>query len=118
LARVIARNPELEALPSFSDLAIKSLLYYQEELISLRKQLHEAEYQDYFQGDGASSYFAEDLEWLFDAREDSTGPPEQGIIMEKNPGNSGKVPCVMINLPGSVSNIRTTKMLHFYMLNW
>jgi hypothetical protein len=60
------------------------------------------------------SYFAEDLEWLFDARENSTGPPEQGIIMEKNPGNSGKVPCVMINLPGSVSNIRTTKMLHFY----
>jgi hypothetical protein len=43
LARFISQTPDLEAFPSFSDLAIKSLLYYQAELASLRKELNKAE---------------------------------------------------------------------------
>lgn len=82
LTRVIARNPELEAFPSFSDLAIKSLLYYQAELVYLRKQLHQVEYRDYFHGNEPESNFAEDLEQLFMVRESGT-EPEQWIIMEK-----------------------------------
>jgi hypothetical protein len=40
LARLIASSPALEAFPSFLNLAIKSLLYYQAGLIHLRKELH------------------------------------------------------------------------------
>lgn len=47
LANITAGKPELEAFPSFMDLKIKSLLYYQAELVSLRKKLHKAEYADY-----------------------------------------------------------------------
>lgn len=82
LARVIARNPELEAFPAFSDLAIKSLLYYQAELIYLRKQLHDAEWNDYFYGGDPEANFADDLDWLFYARESGT-EPRQWAIMEK-----------------------------------
>jgi hypothetical protein len=51
-------------------------------LIWLRKQLHEAEYQDYFHGNPSSIHYTEDLECLFNDREDDA-VPEQWIIMEK-----------------------------------
>jgi hypothetical protein len=94
LARTIANKPAFVAFPSFNDLNVKSLLYYQAELIKLRKELHETEYQDYFHGDASQIHFAEDLDWLFDSvqsdseqkdsdQKDSEQSPEQLRILEK-----------------------------------
>lgn len=46
LASFVTNHPGLEAFPSFRDLNIKSLLYYQAELQWLRKRLHEREWFD------------------------------------------------------------------------
>jgi hypothetical protein len=47
LARIMDDIPRLQAFASFSDLNIKSLLYYQAELIYLRKRLHQIEWNDF-----------------------------------------------------------------------
>jgi hypothetical protein len=89
LARTIANKPAFVAFPSFTDLNVKSLLYYQAELIKLRKELHKAEYQDFYHGDSSQGRFAKDLEWLFDSvqsdseQKDSEQSPEQLKILEK-----------------------------------
>lgn len=90
--RIISRN-EFEAFPSFSDLAIKSLLYYQAELVHLRKKLHKAEWADFRRDppDDAASIpaarFAEDINLLFEARDqaiqENTQLPEQWILIEQ-----------------------------------
>jgi hypothetical protein len=46
VATIMAADDDFQAFPSFLDLNIKSLLYYQAELVSLRKQLHTAEWED------------------------------------------------------------------------
>lgn len=46
LAKLISETPDFEAFPAFTDLNLKSLLYYQAELTLLRKKLHKAEYAD------------------------------------------------------------------------
>ncbi|KAE9363992.1 hypothetical protein N431DRAFT_356410 [Stipitochalara longipes BDJ] len=87
LAQLISKNPELEAFPSFSDLAIKSLLYYQAELIYLRQQLHQEEYKDYYNGEGAQAHFADNLSVLFGVRDhaisENAEPPKQWILIEE-----------------------------------
>jgi hypothetical protein len=89
LARTIASKPAFVVFPSFTDLNVKSLLYYQAKLIKLRKELHEAEYQDFFNGDSSQIHFAEDLDWLFDSvqsdseQKDLEYCPEQLKILEK-----------------------------------
>jgi hypothetical protein len=88
LAKIMAGKPDLEAFPSFTDLNIKSLLYYQAELVSLRSKLHKAEYDDCRNTDTnepASSY-AYDLDFLFAARDNEDDPadwPEQWKLMER-----------------------------------
>lgn len=88
LAKIMAGKPDLEAFPSFTDLNIKSLLYYQAELISLRRKLHEAEYEDYRKtntNEPASS-FHYDLDFLFTVRDNVDDPedwPEQWKLMER-----------------------------------
>lgn len=47
VAILIADTPDFQAFPSFRDLNIKSLLYYQAELTYLRESLHRAEYDDF-----------------------------------------------------------------------
>jgi hypothetical protein len=47
LARLLATVPDFEGFQAFSDLNIKSLLCYQAELVKLRKQLHEVEWDDF-----------------------------------------------------------------------
>lgn len=47
VAEMMASNPEFRNLCRFSDLNMKSLLYYQAELFQLRKQLHKHEYHDF-----------------------------------------------------------------------
>ncbi|OAG06479.1 uncharacterized protein CC84DRAFT_1164742 [Paraphaeosphaeria sporulosa] len=46
LAQLMADQPEFAAFPRFRDLNVKSLLYYQVELNSLRKKLHRLEHAD------------------------------------------------------------------------
>ncbi|KAN0104952.1 hypothetical protein V8E51_010697 [Hyaloscypha variabilis] len=87
LAQLISQNRELEAFPSFADLAIKSLLYYQAELIYLRRKLNEAEYEDYYEKERPQSRFAGNLSILFDIRDraisENTELPIQWILVEK-----------------------------------
>jgi hypothetical protein len=95
LAKVMATNSSLEAFPTFTDLGIKSLLYYQAELIYLRKKLHRAEWTDYrHSGKDDKSYFAEDLELFIIARDEALKkgeePPEQWEIIEKIRTTLGK----------------------------
>jgi hypothetical protein len=67
LARRIANKPAFQAFPSFTDLNMKSLLYYQAQLVSLRRKLHEEEYNDFYHGEGAQTRIAEDLDYLIDS---------------------------------------------------
>jgi len=89
LAHIISQRPDLEAFASFADLHIKSLLYYQAELIHLRKALHEVEWADYRKSDDDddSSLFAENLGFLIEARDESIeqkkAPPQQWVLIEK-----------------------------------
>lgn len=78
-ARKIASTPAFKAFPSFTDLDVKCLLYYQAKLISLRKKLHEAEYNDYVRGDSLQSHFAGNLEYLMECEEGS----EQRKLIEE-----------------------------------
>jgi hypothetical protein len=90
LAKLIAETPDLEAFPTFTDLSIKSLLYYQAELIFLRKQLHEHEWKDFRhpkeRGCNAR-HFATDLELFFLDRDkaikNGNQPPQQWLLIEK-----------------------------------
>jgi hypothetical protein len=46
LATVIAKNRDFEAFQAFRDLNVKSLLYYQAELVDLRAELHALEWEN------------------------------------------------------------------------
>jgi hypothetical protein len=86
LATLMADKPDLQAFSSFADLNVKSLLYYQAELIHLRKQLHKAEWNDHRQSDrnDPAANYAEDLESLFMMVADpDEKTPEQWTIMCK-----------------------------------
>lgn len=82
LARTVADEPAFVAFPSFTDLNVKSLLYYQAQLIRLRKDLHKFEFQDYFFGDSPQRHFAEDLDWMLDLEPTD---PEEKDPEEKGP---------------------------------
>lgn len=47
LAKLIAIHPEFEAFPAFTELNVKSLFYYQAELVKLQDKLREIEWRDY-----------------------------------------------------------------------
>jgi hypothetical protein len=90
LATIIAAKSDLESFPTFTDLSIKSLLYYQAELIYLRKKLHEAEWKDFRQKEDDDNFFpefCENLELFILAREQANNHhgklPEQWVIIEK-----------------------------------
>ena len=78
LAKLIAKTPDFEAFEPFRDLHIKSILYYQAELILLREKIHQAEYEDSLLGEKNgvkhASNFAEDLQYLIESR--NSGNPE------------------------------------------
>jgi hypothetical protein len=84
LAKTIAGKPDLEAFSAFTDLNIKSLLYYQAQLIYLRKKLHQAEWRDHrlHNEEDEQAQYAEDLETLFmvvDSAEEKD--PEQWTVL-------------------------------------
>jgi hypothetical protein len=64
MATRIANRPAFEAFPAFTDLNVRSLLYYQAELIFLRKKLHEEEYKNHYLGEGAQLRIARNLDFL------------------------------------------------------
>ena len=86
LATIMTAKADLQAFSSFTDLNIKSLLYYQAELVHLRKQLHKAEWEDYREGnenDPAANY-AVNLDYLFTmVAEPDQRTPKQWAIMCK-----------------------------------
>jgi hypothetical protein len=89
----MAQTPDFEAFASFKDLSIKSLLYYQAELIYLREALHKLEWGDNRQPKNVvNSRFADDLTKLIRARDKSIANkeldkpvqlPEQWVLIEK-----------------------------------
>jgi hypothetical protein len=50
LAKAMEDHPDFEVFPTYRDLNIKSLLYYQAELDDLRSQLHRFEWEDHCRG--------------------------------------------------------------------
>jgi len=46
VALLMAKTPDFAAFSRFRDLNVKSLLYYQAQLFTLRRKLHEQEYDD------------------------------------------------------------------------
>lgn len=86
LANTITVKPDLEAFSAFTDLSIKSLLYYQAQLTYLRKKLHQAEWTDHrlHNEEDEQAQYAEDLETLFMVV-DSKGEkdPEQWTVLCK-----------------------------------
>ncbi|KAE9371681.1 hypothetical protein N431DRAFT_297502, partial [Stipitochalara longipes BDJ] len=50
LVRDMVKHPGIDSFSAFRDLNIKSLLYYQAELVQLRKELHALEWEDHRQG--------------------------------------------------------------------
>ncbi|KAF4624145.1 hypothetical protein G7Y89_g14028 [Cudoniella acicularis] len=88
LAKIIAEKPDLEAFPTFTDLSIKSLLYYQAELIHLRKMLHKAEWEDFRnEEDSKLPLYSANVQLLILARDkairNGETPPKQWGIIEK-----------------------------------
>lgn len=67
VARLLAEVPDFQAFQAFTDLNVKSLLYYQAELEVLRRQLHKIEYEDHRSLDASGlrkSAYAKDLRLL------------------------------------------------------
>ena len=60
LAQLMAKRPDLAAFPRYRDLQVKSLLYYQCELSTLREKLHKLEYNDKAESKGYNEW-ADDL---------------------------------------------------------
>jgi hypothetical protein len=88
LAKAMGDNAAFKVFPTFNDLNMKNLLYYQAELDYLRRRLHKAEWRDYrTPSDEETSFFASNFEFLFllrdEALADNQTPPEQWVLMNK-----------------------------------
>jgi hypothetical protein len=68
----MANTPDFAAFDRFRDLNIKNLLYYQTQLNSLGRKLHQQEYADYRNTDGdvadERQLFARRLDVLMEAK--------------------------------------------------
>ncbi|KAH8660975.1 hypothetical protein BGZ60DRAFT_115900 [Tricladium varicosporioides] len=69
VAQLMASTPDFAAFSRFRDLNIKSLLYYQAQLTTLRQKLHEQEYDDSLLVEGHETKFAARADVLMDAEE-------------------------------------------------
>ncbi|KAH8672829.1 hypothetical protein BGZ60DRAFT_557793 [Tricladium varicosporioides] len=92
-SNLITTNPGLEAFPSYRDLNIKSLLYYQAELDTLREKLYKRELYDYNalqslpeSERGAHPHPAEDVDHLLAMEDDGNDlnaePAQRDLIVE------------------------------------
>jgi hypothetical protein len=86
VTKIIADNPGLEAFPSFRDLNIKSLLYYQGELDQLRTKLQIQEWNDHDNPPhsvGGDLILAARVDHLLDSKRlDNVGRKQFGLIAE------------------------------------
>ena len=64
VALLMAKTPDFAAFSRFRDLNIKSLLYYQAQLTTLRKDLHKREYADQRGTDQEAAKFASRADFL------------------------------------------------------
>lgn len=83
LAKAMEQYPEFEAFPTFRDLNIKSLLYYQAQLDDFRHRLQLCEWQDHRGSDG--NYFEDSDTFNSDVR---------ALLKCKGTGRS----CMQLNL--------------------
>ncbi|KAE9364222.1 hypothetical protein N431DRAFT_421083 [Stipitochalara longipes BDJ] len=67
VAQLMSKTPDFAAFSRFRDLNIKSLLYYQAQLTTLRKELHEQEYEDKRGADEQAGKFASRADFLMKA---------------------------------------------------
>jgi hypothetical protein len=113
LARIVAEKPDLESFPTFADLSIKSLLYYQAELIYLRKELHEAEWEDHRHPEEPDNFFSDyskDLDLFILGREQALyreeEPPRQWVILERIRTTLEKYRKLVLNIPPETQLMR------------
>jgi hypothetical protein len=76
LVDVMVEHPGFESFQAFRDLNLKSLLYYQAELVQLREELHEIEWQDHRKG-GEQKDFCSDIQTLLLTRKDGEAAQKQ-----------------------------------------
>ncbi|KAL1600683.1 hypothetical protein SLS60_007071 [Paraconiothyrium brasiliense] len=79
LAQFMADTPDFAAFPRFRDLNVKSLLYYQAELNSLRKKLQELEHADKAAQDPRKKRYSLYADLLVNTK----NPPEQFRTMRR-----------------------------------
>jgi hypothetical protein len=74
----MVKNPGFASFQAFRDLHIKSLLYYQAELVSMREEIHGIEWENHDRGGfPASEKLSEDAEFLLQT-ESNFGPQDKG----------------------------------------
>jgi hypothetical protein len=76
LAWLMSKVPEFDSFEAFSDLHIKSILYYQAELVELRKELHKREWKDFRSADssdrGDTRRYASRIDCLLESRDSNS----------------------------------------------
>jgi hypothetical protein len=78
LAELMFKHPGFESFQAFRDLRIKSLLYYQAELVKLRQELHILEWENHSNGDFVfSDQLSERVDFLLKT-ETMSSPEDKG----------------------------------------
>ena len=73
VVNIMVKNPGFASFQAFRDLHIKSLLYYQAELVSMREEIHGIEWEDHDRGGFADSEkLSEDAEFLLQTESNFT----------------------------------------------
>lgn len=83
LVDLMVKSPGFESFQTFRDLNIKSLLYYQAELVSLRKRLHAIEWKDHRAGNfDNSGELCANVEFLLQSEfsEHPRGPNQMKLV--------------------------------------
>jgi len=82
LVDVMVEHPDFESFQAFRDLNIKSLLYYQAELVQLREELHALEWKDHRKG-GDPAMLSSDIRLLLLTAKYEAGAQKQLKKMKK-----------------------------------
>jgi hypothetical protein len=84
LANLMVKKPGFESFQAFRDLHIKSLLYYQAELVKIREDLHKLEWKNHTNGGfGLSDKLSERVDFLLKTESDFNAGDEGSEQMLK-----------------------------------
>jgi len=84
VALLMAQTPDFASFSRFRDLNIKSLLYYQSELTSIRKSLHKQEWKDYRLGaEDEKHEYCNRADYLVNSKESGGEPSKQWALVLK-----------------------------------